>query len=253
MVKQVLSKRIVILKGEGKINYNYHYELMKELYEVMTLIDSGRSFSLHEEGFSVDNKKFKLFNFHLSFSKKVKYNKDGIEFNYTDSISLIISGKNDILNLILKGLIKKGFVNITGVKLEIKDFEEDNKIRFNKIMLYKVRTPIVESIYDNGKTLYLSPYDDRFYKALGQNLIRKYKALYNKDYTGELFFDIEDILRIKKKYITGIKNGFLIGYTDFEIFIEADIDMQNIAYYLGLGQNNSIGMGSLSYITGRRC
>ena len=83
--------------------------------------------------------------------------------------------------------------------------------------------------------------------------MRKYKAIYNKDYSGELFFDIEDVLKVKKKYITDIKDGFLIGYTDFEIFIEADIDMQKVAYYLGLGQNNSIGMGSLSYITGRRC
>lgn len=252
----MLSKRILHLKTEGTIDYNYHYELMKELYEAMTLVDKSKAYSLHEEGFNIDNKKFKLFNFHLSFSKNVNYEKSGIKCSLNDVIDLHISAKNDILNLILKGLIKKGGINIKNTKLEIIGLDEDNKVRFNKIMLYKVRTPVVESIYDaeNKKIIYLSPFEPQFYKTLGQNLMRKYKALYNKEYTNELFFDIEDILQVKKKYITNIKNnGFVIGYTDFEIFIEADVDMQKVAYYLGLGQNTSIGMGSLSYIMGRRC
>ena len=248
----MLSKRIIYLKTEGIITYNYYYKLMKELYEAMTLVDKEKALSMHETGYNVDSKKFKLFNFRLAFSKEVEYKPDGVKCSLNSSVSLIISGKNEILKLILKGLIKKGCININDTKLEITGFDEDTKVRFDRVMLYKVRTPIVESIYEN-KVIYLNPFEKRFYKALGQNLMRKYKAVYNKDYSGELFFDIEDVLKVKKKYITDIKDGFLIGYTDFEIFIEADIDMQKVAYYLGLGQNNSIGMGSLSYITGRRC
>ena len=122
-------------------------------------------------------------------------------------------------------------------------------------MLYKVRTPVVESIYneEENKVIYLNVAQQEFYSALGQNLLRKYEIIYNKKYEGELYFDIENILNAKKKYITKIKeNGYLIGYTNFEIFVQADVDMQKVAYYCGLGQNNSIGMGLVTFITGRR-
>ncbi|VHR22069.1 CRISPR-associated protein cas6 [Clostridioides difficile] len=133
--------------------------------------------------------------------------------------------------------------------------DEDSKIGFNSITLYKVRSPIVASLYDlkSKKQVYLNPMQEEFYKALHDNLMKKYKLIYNKEYTGEVYFDIEDVLSVKKKYVTNIKGkGFVIGYTDFEIFVEADKDMQKVIYYCGLGEKNSIGMGLLTYITSRR-
>ena len=94
---------------------------------------------------------------------------------------------------------------------------------------------------------------EEFYKALYNNLIKKYKLIYKKDYKGELYFDIENILSIKKKYITNIKTkGFVIGYSDFEIFVQADKEMQNVIYHCGLGEKNSIGMGLVTHIMSRR-
>ena len=245
----MLVKKIILLQGEGVIDYNYHYELMKRLYEALTLSDDKKAIKLHDEGVVSGNKKFKLFNYLLAFDKGSEYLKEGISFNNDNCIRLILSGKSEILNHIIKGLVMKQEILIGDNKLKIIGFEDDKKIKFQNIMLYKVRTPIVESIFD-GSIKYLNPYQQEWYSALANNLKRKYKAVYGEDYQDELFFDIEDILNVKKKFITKIKKGFVIGYTDFEIFIQATPKMQKIAYNLGLGQNSSIGMGAISYIKG---
>ena len=51
------------------------------------------------------------------------------------------------------------------------------------------------------------------------------------------------------KEICKDKARWVKGHT-YNIWIQADKDMQKIIYYLGLGQNSSIGCGCLSIITG---
>ena len=69
-----------------------------------------------------------------------------------------------------------------------------------------------------------------------------------KDYEGELYFDIEDVFDIKKKIINNVKGGKLVGYSNFNIYIEADEDMQRVAYNCGLGERNTMGCGNLKFI-----
>lgn len=246
----MLIKKVILLKGEGLLDYNYNYGLMKNLYEALTCVDDKKALKLHDEGIKIDNKKFKLFNYTLAFDKGVKYLKDGIGFNKDNCIRLILSGDTSILSPMIKGLIQKTKIVIKNTELNIVNMDNDKEFKFKNIMLYKVRSPIVETIYDGERIEYLNPCQENWYSALGNNLKRKYNAVYGEEYKDELYFDIEDILNVKKKMITGIKKGFLIGYTDFEIFVQATPKMQKIAYNLGLGQNSSLGMGAISYIKG---
>ena len=253
-MKLVRKKIILESANKGTLSFNYYYNLMKELYRCMTEVDKEKSLNLHELGYVLDgNKRFKLFNYNLII-ENVETNEQGLQIYEKDTIKLVLSGVAEVVNLIIKGLIKKEYITLNDLKLQVVDMNDDSKIRFNNIMLYKTRTPVVESIYDkeNKRAYYLNPLQQDYYKALGQNLLRKYKLVYKKDYEGELYFDIENTLNIKKKFIKGVKKGYLIGYQDFEMYIQADYDMQKIAYHLGVGQNNSLGMGHLSYITGRR-
>ena len=246
----MLKKLSIILEGEGNISYNYHYPLMVNLYEAMELIDKDKAKWIHDKGVSIDNKKIKLFNFCLDFNKNVDYNVNHVAIKGFNQIKLILSGDEKILNLIIKGLVKKGNITLGSCILYIVNIEESKKVRYENVMLYKVRTPIIESLYQDG-TVYINPYQQEWYKAIANNLKRKYKAVYNEEYTDEIYFDIENILNIKKKYITNIKNkGYVIGYTDFEIFIEATPKMQKVIYNLGIGQNTSMGMGAISYVKG---
>ncbi|PBF69145.1 CRISPR-associated endoribonuclease Cas6 [Clostridioides difficile] len=251
-----LVRRYLILTVDNEVvlDYNYQYELMKRIYEAIEISDRRKALSLHNEGYKIDKKVFKLFNYTMMF-EDAKYSKEGIHLNSRTKIRLILSGYDDILNNIIKGFIKCKVFKLYNIEFKLSNMDEDSKIGFNSITLYKVRSPIVASLYDlkSKKQVYLNPMQEEFYKALHDNLMKKYKLIYNKEYTGEVYFDIEDVLSVKKKYITNIKGkGIVIGYTDFEIFIEADKDMQKVIYYCGLGEKNSIGMGLLTYITSRR-
>lgn len=251
----LIRKYLILQVNEDCVlNYNYHYELMKRIYESIELKDKSRALILHNNGYKIDNKKFKLFNYNL-FCQGAIYTSKGIEIKKDNTIKFIISGYSEVINLILKGLIIKQKFILDNIEFKIVNIEDDNKIKLDNISLYKVRTPVVASLYNklDNKQIYLNPMQEEFYKSLYNNLIRKYKLIYKKDYNGELYFDIENVLSIKKKYITNIKQkGFVIGYSDFEIVVQADKDMQEVIYYCGLGEKNSVGMGLVTHIISRR-
>lgn len=248
----MLSRKIIILKSLQNVilAYDYQYNLSKEIYHKITLFDDKYAKMLHDEGFRSKDKKlkiFKLFNFALRFENK-EMNSKGIRLSKDDNIELVISGSDKVINAILQGLIIDNRINIDNMLFEVEEVKNDKYIRFNKINIYKTITPVVESVYQD-KIWYLNPYQIEYYNALKQNLNRKYEIIYNKKYDGELKLMIEDILKIKKKTFN-IKEGYVQGYAKFEILIQADKDMQKVAYYCGLGQGNSMGAGFLDYITG---
>ena len=165
-------------------------------------------------------------------------------------IKLIISGKKDIIGDILKGLLHVKKMKVGNYELILEDIIDDKKIEFKNIMLYKSLSPIAETTQnDEGLIIALTPFEGGFYKNLVQNAKRKYKLIYNEEYEGPFYFDIDDSLKIKKKFIK-FKDGGVRGY-DFDVWVETKPSMQKIIYYLGLGQNSSIGLGCLSFVTRR--
>ncbi|BAE47716.1 CRISPR-associated endoribonuclease Cas6 [Clostridium botulinum C] len=249
----MLSRKSIILKAEsnGVLDYNWNYPLSASLFNKMSLYDVKFAEFLHDEGFRSNDekkKKFKLINFMMLFNNQ-KMDSKGININKNDEIVLIISGYKDPMNAILQGLCINNEINLNNIIFKVVDIKNDRRVKFNKINIYKVMTPIVESIWENGLVKFLNPYEPEYYDAIKQNLKRKYEIIYKKPYNGELKLMIENMLKIKKKSIR-IKNGYIHGYSNFEILVQCDKDMQKVAYYCGLGQNSSMGIGLLNYITG---
>ncbi|MCG8541121.1 MAG: CRISPR-associated endoribonuclease Cas6 [Clostridia bacterium] len=245
-----LSRHFIKIVGKEsyKMTYNYQYNLMKLIYRALEVEDKKQAKYLHEKGHIVDNKKFKLLNTYLLFSDVI-FEKDYIDVCKGKSIELMISGDEDYINLILKGLIKLKEICICDCIFEIIDVRADKKIKFKKQMLYKILSQVIESTY-NDRIKYLSPYDMQFYSALAHNLKRKYRIVFNEEYKDEIYFDIENVLTIKKKKIKNIKGkGYKTGYGNFNIWIEASRKMQKVVYYTGLGQANLLGAGTLIHLT----
>ncbi|MCD3217408.1 CRISPR-associated endoribonuclease Cas6 [Clostridium botulinum C] len=249
----MLSRKSIILKSEsnGVLDYNWNYPLSINLFNKMLLYDAKFAEFLHNEGFRSNDekkKKFKLINFMMLFNNQ-KMDSKGININKDDEVVLIISGYKDPMNAILQGLCINHKINLNNIIFKVIAIKEDRKVKFNKINIYKAITPIVESIWENGSVKFLNPYQSKYYNAIKKNLKRKYEIIYKKTYSGELKLMIENMLKIKQKSIK-IKNGYIQGYSNFEILIQCDKDMQKVAYYCGLGQNSSMGLGLLNYITG---
>ncbi|AKN31464.1 CRISPR-associated protein Cas6 [Clostridium carboxidivorans P7] len=234
------------------LNYNYQYKLLQVLYSAYSFQNQTNAKIFHDEGFNIDNKKFKLINTCLMF-EDANFLNEGIELKKCENVKIMLSGVEDVINEIVKGLLKMHKVIIDNCNFTIEGVSTDKKkINYKKTILYKVLTMVIESIYENGKIKYLSIYNNKFYNALAQNLRRKYKLIYNEDFDDELFFDIENILTVKKKKINNIKdNGYLVGYGNFNIWIYTSVKMQKVIYYCGIGQNNTLGAGVLINLTSK--
>lgn len=250
-----LTRKILVMEATSDIllDYNYHYELMKEIYRSLEISNSDLALQVHDKGFIIENKIYKLFT-NQFFIENAEYTKDFIEIKKGTICKLTISGVKEVVKNIVFGFLEKENLNLFNNKFKILNVENDKKVKFDKITLYKARNPIVATRQNEKKNIiFVNPFEEDFYKILANNLKRKYKLIYNKDYEGELYFDIEDTFSVKKRLISNIKSKFmLIGYSGFELYLVADVDMQKVAYYCGFGSNNALGMGAVTYVTSRR-
>lgn len=248
----MLQRKCLILESQNSsiLDYNWNYPLTINLFNKITLFNKEFANFLHNEGFrskDAKKKKFKLINYMLLF-KNQQMKKEGIKIKNKDEVVLIISGYKEPINAILQGLSIDNNIIINDTIFKVVNVEDDKIVKFNKINIYRAMIPIVESKFEEGKVKYLNPYNPEFYNAIKQNLKRKYEVIYNKPYQGQLKLMIENMLKIKKKSIK-VKNGYIQGYSNFEILVQADKDMQKIAYYCGIGAN-SLGLGLVNYVTG---
>lgn len=233
------------------ITYNYQHEVLKSIYNLMRLADEKKAKMLHNRGYKIESGHvFKLFNYTLLFENAI-FKSNGILCNNNTKVKLILSGKKEIVENILRGFLVLPELTIEDETFIFKGVENDKKINLREVTLYKALSPIVVSTkIDDNKKRYLTPYEPKYFENLVSNLKRKYKLIYNEEYKGEIFFEIDDLLEMKDKFVK-IKKGGVKGQ-EYCIWIQAERKMQNIIYYLGLGQNSSMGCGCLSFITGVR-
>lgn len=231
------------------LSYNYNYELLKFIYKAIDHVDSNKATSLHDVGFKGDNNKlYKLINPCLIFEDST-FGRDGISLDQGEQFELMLGGDEEYINLFIKGIVQKKEIRLFNSRFKVHGVRKDNSPKYRRQILYKVLTEVIESKWDNG-IRYLNIYESDFYNALAKNLKNKYKIIYEEEYKDDLYFDIENILGAKKKKIQGIKDKYYkVGYGKFNIWIEASIKMQKVVYYCGLGQDNTLGAGTLMYIT----
>lgn len=234
-----------------KLTYDYAYPLVCEIYKKISLVDKTFSIDYHQNGLRENNtdRNFKLVVPKLHFSN-AKMDKEGISLKDTDTVSLILSGSKLVINKILNGFLIDNKININGDVLEYTEIKSLSRKKIEEISMYKVETSIVETIQNEaGEVQYIDILNPKFVQALKQNLCRKYKMVNKKDYQGKLNIGIEDFSTIKSKAIK-IKNHKVRGFGKFNIIIQADKDMQEIAYYCGLGSHNMYGAGFLTHLGG---
>lgn len=242
-----LVRRTVVFKPTETISipYEYQHDVMKSIYYYISIADQQMEKFLHDEGYKTDDRPgMKLFNFTLRFSK-ASFKSNSIEIGEDGLILLIISGRDDIINSILKGLLHIKQIKIDNCIIPLNDIENEKNIYFKNIMLYKSLSPIVTTIRnEHGYTVWLKPYLSKYYENLAENLKKKYKLIYGEDFNGALYFDIDDVLNMKGKSHT-INNISKVGFL-YDVWVETTPKMQRIIYYLGLGENNSTGAGCMS-------
>lgn len=220
------------------VNYNYLLQSM-----IYNLLDNKEKLSrkIHETGYQIEDKHFKLFTFSLL---RGQYKIHGKRIEFLDKVRFEIRtvDKNILLTIVESLLnletlrIGQNLVKILNIKIGEKKLTGTS---------YKIRmiSPLVvrSTDADTKKTLYYNPFDTEFKSRIMENFERKYQAYYHKVPTGR--FDIEPInYSLKNKFVTKYKDFLITGWRG-EFEIRGDAEVLDFLYQVGLGEKNSMGFG----------
>jgi CRISPR-associated endoribonuclease Cas6 len=248
------------------LNVNYNYSLSAAIYNLLRFSSKDFSEYLHDVGFSIDGKSYKLFSFALKFNSYIKINKNKIILD-NKPIQIFISSPladDFIKNFVLGSLNSQRIELVTeDVKtiFDIQTIESLPEPKFNNVNKFRLLSPLVLStgIKENNKLkqkfLRTDHDKDELNKIFNSNLFNKYKLVTGKDYTGEpllLEWDkdyikkrLSENKRITKK-VSVIKNkanpidiiGNVVPFT-----LTGNKELVKIGYYCGFGEKNSLGFG----------
>ena len=248
------------------IPVNYNYQFSAAIYLLLKFGSPEFSEFLHDNGYNIDNKNFKLFTFAVKLRKyEILQNCtfEGCHFSLLSPlIELYISSplvEPFIRNFVI-GTFEKQKVHIVHkqyiTRFIIKEVELIPDPEFTNEMHFRLLNPMVLStmVLRNGR---LTPYylrinDEGLEENLKNNLLRKYKLVHKKDLSLDDFyleFDKEYIQKrngVVSKLITiaeGTKNESKVKGILCDFKIRTNPELIKIGYECGFGGKNSMGFG----------
>lgn len=238
----------IFLKSEDKnfkIPFNYNYILSSIIYN--KIADLELASELH------DSISFKFFTFSQINVAKRRITEDGIiakdgRFNF------IISSPNEyLIKSLIEGFLDDLIVQFRDKELFIEKIELLRELDAESKMEFKTLSPIIvrkkKEIDGKLKIWDLAP-GDEFYRALENNLIKKYLKFNNLVETDKKINIYSEMKSVKRKRISfnkGPNTTFNRAYM-MDIILEGDLDLIKFAYDCGLGERGSGGFGCISLI-----
>lgn len=246
--------RIGIICDVGKrgiwLPINYNHLLASVIYKFLKLSDPEYAHFLHEDGYNIGNKRFKLFTFSQLMARKREIIGDQICFR-SQVMWYISSPQEAFLRSFTASLMDEGRLRIGRKHLPIVDVETLRVPPFHPKMKFRCLSPITMSTKRerNGKLVmhYCLPDEPEFSKLVRQNLMRKYEAIYNRKPRDDSFameFD-EGYIRKRNGKVTR-----LVRYKNVDIrgvlcpfHASGSPELMFVGYECGFGDKNSAGFG----------
>jgi len=233
-------------KLELPIHYNHILQgfIYKNIFN-----DDFREF-LHEKGFELEGKTFKLFTFSQLYGNYF-YDRENRIITFTDKVELTVSSVLDDFNHeFLKTLIHNKNLSINNQPVEVSGIViKENNLKANGAVVQTLSPITVYSTFHlNGrkKTVFYFPEDSLFKKYIRENLIRKARLIYNKSFEGSQF-DIKPIEGKISKNNLYFKQ-FIVKGTSGIFEIHGDEELISTALNCGLGSKNSQGFGCIRLV-----
>lgn len=253
--------KLILERADQKrfIPINYQYELSSAIYRVIERGNEAFSGFLHDEGYKLGNKQFRLFTFSRVFldKQRVHVSQGRIEHLGTRAelyVSFLIdrAAEEFIKGLFLGQEFYLGD-QISGVNYSVSKIESAASVYFQRNMRYRCLSPIlIKEKRESGGENYLEPSHPKYGELLVQNLISKWaaQALVGEEQKGESIQDLDFRFEpVGKVYRNGVlikqmtpQESKLIGYS-FEFILDAPEELHEIGYYSGFGHLNSQGFG----------
>lgn len=256
-------------KNSNVLSPNYYYPFSAVIYKLLNFGSPRFASYLHDIGFNLKGKSYKLFTFGLQLEKFMFHERKLVLLS--ENVHLYISTPlaDDFLkNLVIGSFRDQQFYLLSdGIRTEfiIDQIERLPEPEYSQKMTFTMLSPLVLSNYGihNNKMVqhYLRYNEDinEINRVLNANLANKYRLLYNKNYKGEkvkLTWDINYISKLEQKgkspsRMIKVKkpdqqpiNIYAIN-SPFQI--EGDPNLIKVGYECGFGEKNSIGFGMVKY------
>ena len=227
-----------------------HYNHILQGFIYKNIFDDNFREFLHEKGFELDGKTFKLFTFSKLYGDYT-YHRETRTIAFTERVDLTVSSIVDDFNQeLLKTLLYNKNLELNNQPIEVSGIAvQENNLETNGAVI-RTLSPITvySTSWLNGrkKTIYYFPEDSLFQKYIKDNLISKAKLIYNKTFDKAKF----KIVPVQGKVSTNslyFKKFLVKGSSGiFEIY--GDKELINTALNCGLGSKNSQGFGCVKLV-----
>lgn len=231
---------IITIKPTEKLIMPFaHFDAMQGLVYKLMSFDRGLSTAVHDK-MEGAQEAIKLFTFSDLMGCYTIENGKRV---YAGEFDFEIRAADDRLIDAIEGrLQKEPRLNIRGYSCEAVGFETGSCSFTSGAAIFKMNTPItVYRTEEDGFIHYFTPDEPEFAELVMNNLKRKYREVFGREYEGELHFECVwkneksmIVTKFKGHSIAGWRGNYLLG---------ADSDMIKTAYYCGVGGKSSQGFG----------
>lgn len=246
-----LTLRIDEHSFNNYIPINYAYELSAVIYRILSKSGTDYAAWLHDNGFEIDGKHFKLFTFSRLYVPQYHIEGDRMEI-ISDSVEWQISflperSTKEFIQGIFQNQTFELGTRAANARFVVEQIAALAPPLFSETMEFETLSPVcISRRRKDGGTDYLSPDAQDVAFFIRQNLLNKYKAFTEKDFSDDFNFSFEVLSKPKSSLIT-IKSG-TSAQTRVRGFmcrfrITAPVELMTILYESGVGEKGSVGFG----------
>lgn len=249
----------------GVLTYNYYYLLSAAIYKLLRLSSPEFSSFLHDIGYKLNGKSYKLFTFALRFESFKAKN------SYINLLSkkayLYISAPliDEFIQNFIQGTFEYRTIELATKEtkniFEITLIETLQEAEFSDEMYFRLLSPVILSTKKEEmgilRQYYLRYHDDdrELNRIFSRNLKNKYRILTGSDADGKEISFQWDFEYIKNKLVKGkrmtMKQTIKEGRPDqtevignlIPFKVKGDTDLIKTGYECGFGSMNSLGFG----------
>jgi len=238
-------------RKEQRLDLNYYYFLSSLVYKHLESSNKGFSKMLHDEGYVLHNKSFKLFTFSQLLPRKFIRKENFMVLN-GDVTWYVSSPVNEFILYLAEALTSENNVKIGDCSLDIIEISVLKEIEFGRTMKFRSLSPIVvttmEEIDQKVKPRTVSIEDKKFVENIKNNILRKYFIL-NKTLPDDMSFHIsfDNIEKYSRGRLIRFKDTYIKGY-QAPFSFEGNPELIKVAYEAGIGEKNASGMGFIEAV-----
>jgi CRISPR-associated endoribonuclease Cas6 len=232
---------------------NYQYEASSAIYKILSAASEEYADWLHENGFTIEGKRFKLFTFSRFKIEKRKILPDvgriAILCNDVEWQITFLPEKST--EKFIQGLFTNQTFEIgdkkSVVQFKIRGVEMLPPPEYSEEMEFSSMSPMcLRDRHEDGKTEYLMPTDKKAKQAILTGLLSRYESYYGKSFDEPFDFDFQPLSEPKSVLVT-LKTetpdqtkvrGFMCKFK-----MKAPKELMKIMYESGIGEECAQGFG----------